>query len=316
MTEKIKVAVIGVGYLGKFHARIYSQHPDVELIGVVDTHRDQANEIASNYSTQPYTDYQTLLDKVDAVSIVVPTTYHYQVAMPFINAGVNILLEKPIAATVEQARELVKAADERNLVLQIGHLERFNAGIVALSELVDTPRFIEAHRLGEFTVRATDVDVVTDLMIHDIDIILSLTKSNVKHVSAVGSKVLTDEIDIANARLEFENGSVANVTASRVSNKKFRRIRVFAPDKYLAVDFNAQNVEVITKTKKLPDQPFAGLKREVLEIAPVQPLDAEIDNFVDAVRGVKKPAVSGHDGLAALAVANIVKDRINQNPLI
>ena len=316
MTEKIKVAVIGVGYLGKFHARIYSQHPDVELIGVVDTHQDQANEIASNYSTTPYTDYQALLNKVDAVSIVVPTTHHYQVAMPFINAGVNILLEKPIAATVEQAQALVKAADEKNLILQIGHLERFNAGIVALSELVDTPRFIEAHRLGEFTVRATDVDVVTDLMIHDIDIILSLTKSNVRQVSAVGSKVLTDEIDIANARLEFENGSVANVTASRVSNKKFRRIRVFAPDKYLAVDFNAQNVEVITKTQKLPDQPFAGLHREVLEIAPVQPLDAEIDNFIDAVRGVEKPTVSGHDGLAALAVANIVKERIYQNPLI
>ena len=316
MTEKIKVAVIGVGYLGKFHAKIYSQHADVELVGVVDTHIDQAQEIANTYSTQPFTDYQTLIDKVDAVSIVVPTTYHYKVAMPFINAGVNILLEKPIAATVEQAQELVKAADEKNLILQIGHLERFNAGIVALSELVDTPRFVEAHRLGEFTVRATDVDVVTDLMIHDIDIILSLTKSNVKHISAVGSKVLTDEIDIANARLEFENGSVANVTASRVSNKKFRRIRVFAPDKYLAVDFNAQNVEVITKTHKLPEQPFAGLKREVLDIKPVQPLDAEIDNFVDAVKGIKKSAVSGHDGLAALAVANLVKDKIYQNPLV
>ena len=316
MTEKLKVAVIGVGYLGKFHARIYSEHPDVDLIGVVDTQQEQASEIAANYSTEAFTDYRQILDRVDAVSIVVPTTYHYDVAMPFIQAGVNILLEKPIAATVDQARELVSLADDNRLILQIGHLERFNAGIVALSELVDTPRFIEAHRLGEFTVRATDVDVVTDLMIHDIDIILSLTKSDVKRVSAVGSKVLTDEIDIANARLEFENGSVANVTASRVSNKKFRRIRVFAPDKYLAVDFNAQNVELITKTQKLPDQPFAGLNREVLEIQPVQPLDAEIDNFVSAVRGNIKPAVSGHDGLAALAVANLVKQRIYQNPLI
>lgn len=316
MTEKLKVAVIGVGYLGKFHARIYSEHPDVELIGVVDTRHENASEIAANYSTQAYTDYRQIIDMVDAVSIVVPTTYHYEVAMPFINAGVNILLEKPIAATVDQARELVRQADQNRLILQIGHLERFNAGIVALSELVETPRFIEAHRLGEFTVRATDVDVVTDLMIHDIDIILSLTKSDVKQISAVGSKVLTDEIDIANARLEFENGSVANVTASRVSTKKFRRIRVFAPDKYLAVDFNAQNVEVITKTQKLPGQPFAGLDREVLEIQPVQPLDAEIDNFVSAVRGVKKPAVSGHDGLAALDVANLVKQRIYQNPLI
>ena len=316
MSEKIKVAVIGVGYLGKFHAKIYSAHPDVELVGVVDTHYEQAREIAAQYSTNPYSDFNDLLEKVDAVSIVVPTTHHYQVAMPFIKAGVNILLEKPIAATVEQAEELVNAADKRNLILQIGHLERFNAGIVALSELVEVPRFIEAHRLGEFTVRATDVDVVTDLMIHDIDIILSLTKSVVSHVSAVGSKVITDEIDIANARLEFENGSVANVTASRVSNKKFRRIRVFAPDKYLAVDFNAQNVEVITKTHKQPDQPFAGLKREILDIEAVQPLDAEIDNFVNAVKGIKKPAVSGHDGLAALAVANLVKERIYQNPLI
>lgn len=316
MTEKTKVAVIGVGYLGKFHARIYSQHPEVDLVGVVDTDLDQAREVASNYFTEPFTDYRQVIDQVDAVSIVVPTTHHFEVAMPFINAGVSILLEKPIAATVEQAEELVKTADQNSVILQIGHLERFNAGIVALSELVDTPRFIEAHRLGEFTVRATDVDVVTDLMIHDIDIILSLTKSNVKNVSAVGSNVLTNEIDIANARLEFENGSVANVTASRVSNKKFRRIRVFAPDKYLAVDFNAQNVEVITKTQKLPDQPFAGLHREVLDIQPVQPLDAEIDNFIDAVRGVKKSAVSGHDGLAALAVANLVKQRIYENPLI
>ncbi len=316
MTKKIRVAVIGVGYLGKFHARIYSQHPDVDLIGVVDTDSVQAQNIAGQYSTQSFTDYRQVIELVDAVSIVVPTTHHFQVAIPFIKAGVNVLLEKPIAATVEQAEELVKTADNSSLVLQIGHLERFNAGIVALSEIVDTPRFIEAHRLGEFTIRATDVDVVTDLMIHDIDIILSLTKSDVKNVSAVGTKVLTDEIDIANARLEFDNGSVANVTASRVSNKKFRRIRVFAPDKYLAVDFNAQNVEVITKTRKLPDQPFAGLHREVLEIQPVQPLDAEIDNFIDAVKGKKTPAVSGHDGLAALAVANLVKQRIYQNPLI
>ena len=316
MSEKVKVAVIGVGYLGKFHAKIYSEHPDVELVGVVDARMDNAQEIANQYSTTPYTSYQDIIDKVDAVSIVVPTTYHYDVAMPFIDAGVQILLEKPIAATVEQAEKLVKAADENDVLLQIGHLERFNAGIVALSELVDTPRFIEAHRLGEFTVRATDVDVVTDLMIHDIDIVLSLTKSSVKNVSAVGTKVLTDEIDIANARLEFTNGSVANVTASRVSNKKFRRIRVFAPDKYMAVDFNAQNVEVITKTEKQPDQPFAGLEREILQINPVQPLDAEISDFINAIKSGKTPTVSGHDGLAALAVANQIKETIYQNPLV
>ena len=316
MSEKIKVAVIGVGYLGKFHARIYAEHPQVELVGVVDTHTQQVEEIAKQYSTVAFNDFQDVINKVDAVSIVVPTTYHYQVAMPFIEAGVSVLLEKPIAATVDQAQQLVKAADQKNVTLQIGHLERFNAGIVALSELVDVPRFIEAHRLGEFTVRATDVDVVTDLMIHDIDIILSLTKSKIKNISAVGSKVLTDEIDIANARLEFENGSVANVTASRVSNKKFRRIRVFAPDKYLAVDFNAQNVEVITKTQKQADQPFAGLKRELLEIHPVQPLDAEIAHFVKAVKSGDNPAVSGHDGLAALALANQVKECIHQNPLV
>ncbi len=315
MSEKVKVAVIGVGYLGKFHAKIYSEHPDVELIGVVDARVENAQQIASQYSTTPYTSYEDVINEIDAVSIVVPTTYHYDVAMPFIEAGVQILLEKPIAATVEQAEQLVKAADNKNILLQIGHLERFNAGIVALSELVKTPRFIEAHRLGEFTIRATDVDVVTDLMIHDIDIILSLTKSPIKNVSAVGTKVLTDEIDIANARLEFENGSVANVTASRVSNKKFRRIRVFAPDKYMAVDFNAQNVEVITKTDKQPDQPFAGLEREVLEIKPVQPLDAEISDFIDAIKSGKTPTVSGHDGLAALAVANQIKETIYQNPL-
>lgn len=315
MSGKIKVAVIGVGYLGKFHARIYSEHPDVELVGVVDTSERNRQEIAAQYDCQAFEHYEQVIDKVDAVSIVVPTTYHYQVAMPFIHKGVQILLEKPIAATVEQARELVSAADDNNVILQIGHLERFNAGVVALSELVDTPRFIEAHRLGEFTIRATDVDVVTDLMIHDIDIILSLTRSPVRNVSAVGTKVLTDQIDIANARLEFESGSVANVTASRVSNKKFRRIRVFAPDKYLAVDFNAQNVEVITKTEKSSDQPFGNLHREVLEIKPVQPLDAEIQHFIEAIKSGQKPAVSGHDGLAALAVANRIKQCIDENPL-
>ena len=197
MSEKIKVAVIGVGYLGKFHARIYSEHPGVELVAVVDTSEQNRTGIAEQYGCQAFASPEQVMDLVDAVSIVVPTTYHYDVALPFIQQGVQILLEKPIAASVEQAQALVKAADDHHVILQIGHLERFNAGVVALSELVDTPRFIEAHRLGEFTVRATDVDVVTDLMIHDIDIILSLVKSPISRVSAVGTKVLTDQIDIA-----------------------------------------------------------------------------------------------------------------------
>lgn len=311
MTSKLRVGVVGVGYLGRFHARIYADMPDVELVGVVDVDDAVAKEIASQYHCEAYTDHAALLGKVDAVSIVVPTSLHRQVAMPFIESGVHMLLEKPVASTVQDAQAIVEAAEKAGVVLQIGHLERFNAGIMALAERAQNPRFIEAHRLGPFVERATDVDVVTDLMIHDIDIVLSLVRSNIKSIAAMGLPVLTEHVDIANARLEFENGAVANVTASRVSNKKFRRIRVFAHDAYLALNFVDQQIELVRTGDHPAGGRFPEIVNEQVAIEPRQPLDAELEAFIDTVRTHGTPLVSGRDGLEALKVALQVKEKIH-----
>lgn len=310
MTSKLRLGVVGVGYLGRIHAKIYSQMPNVKLIGVADINADTAREISSQYNCQGFTDPYALIGKVDAVSISVPTSAHGEVAIPYIQAGVHMLLEKPIAPTVSEAETIVAAADEKGIVLLIGHLERFNAGIMRLAERVEDPRFIESHRLGTFVERATDVDVVTDLMIHDIDIVLSLVKSELTYVSAIGSPVLTNHIDIANARLEFANNTVANVTASRVSTKKFRRIRVFGSDSYQALNFIDQQIEVVSKTDPAPGQLYPGLKSERIEIKPRLPLNAELEHFVETVGNGGQPLVNGKDGVKALRVAEQVQKKI------
>ena len=229
MTEKaLRVGVVGVGYLGSIHARIYHRMPSVNLVAVMDTNAERGSQIASECECNFVQDLDGLLESVDAVSIVVPTSLHREIAEPFLDKRIPVLLEKPVAHTLEDARAIVDLAKQSGTLLQIGHLERFNAGVVRLAEELDRPRFMEVHRLGEFVARATDVDVVTDLMIHDIDIVLSLVPSELRYISAVGARVITDHVDIANARLEFEDGAVVNVTASRVSSKKFLRIRVFA----------------------------------------------------------------------------------------
>ena len=301
---------MGVGYLGRIHAKIYSQMPGVELVGISDIDRDTCDEISGLYGCQGFTDPQALIGRADAVSIAVPTSVHREVTLPYLDAGVHTLLEKPVAPTVSDAEAIVAAAEERGLVLLIGHLERFNAGIMALAERVHDPRFIESHRLGTFVERATDVDVVTDLMIHDIDIVLTLVKSELTYVSAVGSPVLTDHVDIANARLEFANNTVANVTASRVSMKKFRRIRVFGSDSYQALNFIDQQIDIVSKTEPAPGQLYPGLKAEQLKIEPRPPLDAELEHFVDTVRTSGQPLVSGRDGIKALQVAQQVHQAI------
>jgi len=249
---------------------------------------------------------------VDAVSIAVPTSCHGEVALPYLEAGKHMLMEKPVAPTVEEAEQLVARAESMGKVFLVGHLERFNAGIMALAERVSRPRFIEVHRLGTFVARATDVDVVTDLMIHDIDIVLSLVHSELKYVSAVGSPVLTDHVDIANARLEFENGSVANVTASRVSEKKFRRIRVFSSDGYHALNFMDQQIDIVRKTNREPGQAYPGLASERLEVVPKPPLDAELEHFVSIIANRRQPFVNGRDGIRALQVAALVQDKIKE----
>jgi predicted dehydrogenase len=308
--DKLRVGVAGVGYLGRFHARIYAGMPGVELVGVADLNEKAANETANLHGCRAYTDPRELLGHVDAVSIVVPTVYHCQVAKPFLERGVHMLMEKPIAATYEESLELVKLAERAGVIFQVGHLERFNAGIMALAERAQNPRFIEIHRLGPFVERATDVDVVTDLMIHDIDIVLSLVNSNIRHIAATGIQVLTDHVDIANARIEFENAAVANVTASRVSNKKLRRIRVFGKEHYYGLDFIDQKLEMVRADPDPNGGKWPRIVTENLDIQPRPPLDTELEYFVNSVRTGAPPLVNGRVGLEALRVALLVKEKI------
>ncbi|MHB8623308.1 MAG: Gfo/Idh/MocA family oxidoreductase [Sulfuricaulis sp.] len=307
---KLRIGVAGVGYLGRFHARIYAAMPDVELVGVADVNEKTAKEIAELHGCRAYTDARDLIGNVDAVSIVVPTVYHGQVAKPFLEHGVHMLMEKPIAPTFEESSELVKLAERAGVIFQVGHLERFNAGIMALADRALNPRFIEVHRLGPFVERATDVDVVTDLMIHDIDIVLSLVGSNIRSISATGIPVLTEHVDIANARIEFENGAVANVTASRVSNKKLRRIRVFGKEHYYGLDYVDQKLEMVSAVPDPENGRWPKIITEKLDIQPRPPLDTELEFFVRSVRTGTPPLVNGRVGLEALRVALLVKEKI------
>ncbi|AKH21314.1 Gfo/Idh/MocA family protein [Sedimenticola thiotaurini] len=309
MSKKLRVGVVGVGYLGRFHALIYSRMDNVELVGVVDIDAEAAARVADECGCPAFANSSDLLGKVDAVSIVVPTTAHLEEARQFLQAGVHMLLEKPIASTVKEGAEIVRLAEEAGVILQIGHLERFNAGVMALAERINRPRFIEAHRMGGFVERATDVDVVSDLMIHDIDIILSLVKSEITAISAVGTPVLTPHVDIANARLEFANGTVANVIASRVSEKRMRRIRVFEENRYESLDFIDQRIET-AYPKPRPGEAWPEVVVERLDIEPVKPLDAELAAFADSVLTGKAPLVDGRVGLEALEVAMRVKNEI------
>jgi predicted dehydrogenase len=310
MSEKLRVGVVGVGYLGRFHALIYSRMPDVELVGVADTDSARAAEVAAEAGgCAAFGDYRELVGKVDAVSIVVPTTVHLEVAGPFLRAGVHMLLEKPIAPDRAQGESIVQLAAQYGALLQIGHLERFNAGVMELARRIDAPRFIEAHRMGGFVERATDVDVVSDLMIHDIDIILSLVDSDIRSIHAVGTPVLTNHVDIANARIEFTNGTVANVIASRVSDSKMRRIRVFQPNAYLSLDFAEQTLDVAWPQPR-DDREWPDIARERVVLEPVKPLDAELAAFVNSVRTGAPPMVDGRVGLEALEVALQVREKI------
>ena len=307
MVERLRVAVIGVGYLGRFHALIYSRLPQVWLVGVVDADFARASAVANEAGCAAFTDLAAIIDQVDAVSVVVPTTAHLAVAEPLLSRGIHLLLEKPIAATRGEGERIVALADQAGAILQIGHLERFNAGVMALAEHIDRPRFVETQRLGEFVERATDVDVVSDLMIHDLDIILSLMGAELRSVSAVGTAVLTDQVDIANARLEFANGAVANAVASRVSDRRIRHIRVFQEHKYLSLDFIAQTID-IAYPRLVPGATRPEIVRERIQVEPVKPLDREIEAFVACVREGRRPLVDGRVGLEALDLALRVRD--------
>ncbi|MCL7420611.1 MAG: Gfo/Idh/MocA family oxidoreductase [Methylobacter sp.] len=300
--KKIKCAVIGTGYLGKFHAQKYASLPDCELVAVVDINEATAKEIAGQYGAQALTDYKPLLGEVDAVSIVVPTTLHHKVSKDFLEHGAHVLVEKPITVTVEEAEELIAIAKAKNLILQVGHLERFNPAVLGLDN-EEKPLFIESHRLSPFNPRANDVSVVLDLMIHDIDIILALVDSEVERIDASGTPVLTQGTDIANARLMFKNGCVANVTASRISMKMERKMRMFRPRSYVSVDF--QN-RVLTKHRTGSKEMFPGIPEIETEESVFESGDAlleEIKHFINCIHTGENPLVSGEAGKRALETA-------------
>jgi len=309
--EKLKVGVVGVGYFGQFHAEKYSKIKEVELVGLVDADPPRVREMAKRYRTQPFEHYFDLFKKVQAVSIAVPTPFHYSLTKDFFLQGIDVLLEKPISTTLEEADEMIALAESRNLVFQLGHLERFNGALSGLEGRVRDPRFIESHRLGPFTGRGAEVDVVLDLMIHDIDILLNLVSSKVKQLQAVGVSILTQYPDIANARIEFENGCAASLTASRVSTDRVRKTRIFQPDGILSIDYLSQELffskkGVSSEEEKMPEMAIAQIPVQKTDL-----LEAEIRSFLQSVRNRNNPRVSGLDGRRALDLALQIIQKID-----
>jgi predicted dehydrogenase len=313
----LRVAVIGVGHLGKHHARILASLPDVELVAVVDTNRARAEEIAAANATRAGFDYQELIGDVDAVTVAVPTALHEQVTLPFLRAGIPVLVEKPIARSLDEADRMIAAAADAGVVLAVGQTERFNPALAAARPLITDPRFIEVHRLGTFPERSLDIDVVFDLMIHDLDVVLSLVDSDVESVEAVGVPVITPRVDIANARLRFANGCIVNLTASRISRDRVRKIRFFQTSAYVSIDYATQKVEVYRLVKSSADQPVdAAQGRPSIEggemaVPNEEPLKRELADFVDAVAAKRAPLVTGEAGRRALAVAQQIVDKMS-----
>lgn len=298
----LKVGVIGVGSLGRHHARIMASTPGVRLLGVVDINRENGRKIAEEYGTEHFLDHRELIEMVDCVSVAAPTVDHYTVCMDYLTAGKHVLVEKPIASTVEEGEEMVRQAKAKGVVFQVGHLERFNPAFTAVKDLISEPKFFEAHRLGIFVPRSLDIDVVMDLMVHDIDMVLSLVKSPIRDIRAVGIPILTNRVDIANVRLEFDNGVVANLTASRVSSEKVRKMRFFQLNDYVSMDFGNQTVNVFSLQPA--DTSFGKeiISRNII-VEKGEPLRLEIQAFLDCVKNGTEPSCRGEDGLAALAVA-------------
>ena len=311
--DKLRVAVIGVGHLGEYHVQKYKRLPGVELVGVADVDGDRVNEIAQRYNTKAYGDHRDILDMVDAVSLAVTTEMHFEVAKDILQQGIHMLIEKPITYDLREADTLISMARQQDLVLQVGLIERFNPAIVKMERMLNNPVFIESHRMNLFTKRGLDVDVVLDLMIHDLDIILHIVPSEVKEIHAVGMPVITDKTDIANVRLIFENGTAANLTASRVSGKMLRKIRVFQPDAYISADCGKRQLTVISldSEKKDPDDfPQVGTSKEIY--SETDPLNDEISSFINAVANGSDPVVTGEDGRNALKIALNIIDQIER----
>jgi len=311
--DSLRVGVIGVGHLGEYHVQKYKAIPNVELVGVVDADPERAGEIERRYNVKAFREHHHILDKVDAVSLAVPTETHFEVARDILSKGVHMLIEKPITYELRDADTLINIAEDRGLVIQVGLVERFNPAVVKMRSLLNSPIFIESHRMNEFTTRGIDVDVVLDLMIHDLDIILDAVDSEVREVHAVGMCVLTGKTDIANVRIIFENGTVANLTASRVSNKTLRKIRVFQSDAYLSVNCFKRKISVIRLNGKVRyPNGYPQLTSERIAFPESDPLADEISSFVNAIMNSSSPVVTGRDGRRALKVALGIIDQIER----
>ncbi len=321
----LKVGVVGVGHLGKIHLKILLSMNQVKVVGFFDIDKNTAKEIASEFGVTDFPTVESLIDSVDIVDIVAPTTSHFDIALKTIRSSKHLFIEKPLAATVDEAKELVKLAHEAKVKIQVGHVERFNPAYIAAGEYIENPMFIENHRLALFNPRGTDVSVVMDLMIHDLDIVLHSVKSSVKRISASGVSVVSDTPDIANARIEFDNGCVANLTASRMSMKNMRKIRFFQKDAYVAVDFLNKKTEVI-KMKQVeaeidPLAMYINLKEKGIkqiyylnpEINENNAIEQELTGLVTAIEQDTKPAVTIEDGYEALAVAQEIVEKIKMN---
>jgi predicted dehydrogenase len=300
----LRIGVIGVGHLGRHHARILSALPGASLVAVVDTNRLRAEEIAAAQQTRALFDHRDLVGQVDAVTIAVPTELHRDIALPFLSAGIPVLVEKPMARSLADADAMIDASAKAGAVLAVGHTERFNPAVEAARPLLTDPRFIEVHRLGTFPERSLDIDVVLDLMIHDLDVVLSLVKSEVETIEAVGVPVLTGRVDIANARLRFANGCIANLTASRISRDRVRKIRFFQPAAYLSIDYAAQKLELWRLVKGNGALP--SIEGGDVDVANEEPLKRELSDFVAAAASRRAPAVTGEDGRRALALADAI----------
>ncbi|MBN1596615.1 Gfo/Idh/MocA family oxidoreductase [candidate division FCPU426 bacterium] len=313
--SKIHAAVIGVGSLGQHHARVYTQIPGVKLVGVADCDEKRVREVAKRCHCQPFVHYQELLSQVDVASVVVPTHLHFRVARDCLEQGVALLLEKPMTCTLEEADALIRLAKNKEKVLQIGHIERFNQAIQEVKRRLYAPRFIEVHRLGPFSRRNTDIGVTLDLMIHDLDIILDLVGSPVERLEAVGVSIFTEHEDIANARLTLANGCVANINASRVTMDQKRKIRIFSPEHYISIDYQKQELYIyrLKKNAQADVRNFMQLiERERLVFGTQEPLYAELSAFITAVREGGEPVVSGEQGRQALAVALEISEQIKK----
>jgi len=322
----LKVGVFGVGHLGKFHINNWKEIPGIKLIGFFDPNNDNAKEVSEKYGLKRYMDEEKLIDACDIIDVITPTTQHFEICMQAIRKGKHVFVEKPITNTIQEGRDLMNMVREANVKLQVGHVERFNPAFLAIKDLSLNPMFIEVHRLAQFNPRGTEVSVILDLMIHDIDIILSLVKSDVKNIAASGVAVMTETPDIANVRIEFNNGCVANLTSSRISMKKMRKMRLFQKDAYIGIDFLEKKTEIIKLKQPDDSNVFSfdidtpnGKKTIAIATPTIEPLNAiklELTSFVDSIINNKPTVVSELDGFLAMEVAHKILDKISSTSIL